>query len=121
VAPVDGSLLRVLQKYGFELDESGARWRFEGHESQCCTVELGIEDAGGEVVYRLSIEAFPGGEGFEDETRYSASQQAQLERVIERTCEDARQPYVKTRLQRLFEPFLGHDMAWALFGRARRR
>jgi hypothetical protein len=115
VVAVDGSLLQVLERYGFVPDDTRARWRFDGHPSQACTIELTVEGSADGVVYTLYVAAFPGGEGYEDDTRYGAAERPQLERAIELQCEAALEPYVKTRLQKLFEPWLGHDMAYALF------
>ena len=123
VAAIDRSLVALLDRHGFVANESRTSWRFEGHPSQACTVDLDVDiDArDGEVVYRLSIAAFPGGEGYEDEVTYTRAERAELESRIERVCALAREPYVKTRLQRIFEPWLGHDMAAALFHRRRKR
>jgi hypothetical protein len=117
VVPVDGSLLQLLDRYGFEPDATRTRWHFDGHPSQACSVDLTVEDSAEGVVYKLAIAEFPGGMGYEEELRYSAAERPRLERDIERHCEAALKPYVKTRLQRFFEPFLGHDMAYALFHR----
>jgi hypothetical protein len=115
VAPIEGSLLQVLDRYGFEPDATRTRWHFDGHPSQAFSVELTVEDSAEGVVYKLAIEELPGGMGYAEELRYSASDRPRLERDIERQCEAALKPYVKTRLQRVFEAFLGHDMAYALF------
>lgn len=114
---VDGSLLRVLDEYGFEPDDTRTRWRFEGHPSQSCSIELMIANADEGAAYTLEIQWFYGGEGYEEDLHYSGSQRLELEQDIERLCEEARQPYVKTRLQQLFEPWFGHDLAYALFHR----
>jgi hypothetical protein len=117
VVAVDGSLLQVLDEYGFEPDDTRTRWQFKGHPSQSCTIDLVVEDTAEGAVYSLGIQWWYGGEGYEEYLRYDASQRPALERYIEQLCEEAREPYIKTRLQKLFEPSLGHDLAWMLFHR----
>lgn len=113
----DEPLLRLLAKYGFEPDETRTRWRFEGHPSRGYSLDLTIVGSGDSVVYRMSIQSFPGGLGYEEDLSFTAAERPRLERMIEDECEEARRPYIKTRLQRLFEPWIGHDAAWALFHR----
>lgn len=117
MVPIEGSLLQVLDRYGFEPDATRTRWHFDGHPSQAFSADLTIEHSPEGVVYTLAIAELPGGMGYEEELRYSAAERPRLERDIERQCSAALKPYVKTRLQRFFERFLGHDMAYALFHR----
>ena len=114
---VDGSLLHVLDRYGFEPNAPRTRWCFKGHPSQSCSIDLVVGGTAEGAAYTLEIQWFSGGNGYEEDLHYGTSQRPALEKDIERLCEDARQPYVKTRLQKLFEPWLGHDMANALFHR----
>ena len=115
------SLLCLIEQLGFEPNDRQTEWTFDGHETQGCSVRLCLENNEGEVEYCLLIEHFPGGEGYEDERHYASSQVADLMADIAGTCAELTEPYTKTRLQKMLEPILGHDMAYALFHRPQKK
>ena len=110
------SVTRALERYRFVSDSDSTQWTFEGHPSQSTRIVLRIT----ENTYVLAVEQFAGGAGFDDEEVIPRRNEAALVFRIEQLCDGALQPYVKTRLQRWFEPWIGHDAAWALF-RGKRR
>ncbi len=108
---VPDTIARTLERYRFRSDGAGVQWTFEGHPSQRTRIVLTIADDS----YVLELEEYAGGEGYEDEQVFSREQEGGLVTRIESWCDAALEPYVKTRLQRWFEPWIGHDAAWAIF------
>ena len=115
---------RVLDRYGFKReDRDGPCWRFDGHPTRHATFLLSIDASADPPVYVLFVEDFTvGGGGLEEEAyTFPLSEEQALIAELEQRCEEAREPYVKTRLQRWFEPLLGSDGAYQFFGRKRKR